>query len=100
MVSFATLRPAFVLGIVVLAAACGAKGTLGNDPNTDSQATKVTWTDGKEAIQINCGMPGGCQTRAVAICGDNYKTLSMQNMPNRGDMTSVRGPASVVIRCP
>jgi len=36
----------------------------------------------------------------VAMCkGPNYTVLSMENMPTRGDMTMVRGPASVVIRC-
>ena len=60
----------------------------------------VTWSDGKPAISINCDAPGGCQTRAVAMCkGPNYTVLNMENMPTRGDMTMVRGPASVVIRC-
>jgi hypothetical protein len=36
----------------------------------------------------------------VAMCkGPNYTVLNMENMPTRGDMTSVRGPASVVVRC-
>ena len=62
----------------------------------------ITWTDGKPALQINCEIPGGCQTRAVAMCNKtngDYTVLKMDNMPTRGDMTEVRGPASVVIRC-
>ena len=48
----------------------------------------VTWSDGKPAISINCDAPGGCQTRAVAMCkGPNYTVLNMENMPTRGDMT-------------
>jgi hypothetical protein len=31
--------------------------------------------------------------------GPNYTVLNMENMPTRGDMTMVRGAASVVIRC-
>jgi hypothetical protein len=39
---------------------------------------------------------------AVAMCnstGGNYTALKMDNMPTRGDMTAVRGAASVVVRC-
>ena len=100
MVSIATRRATLVLSIAALAAACDVKTTPGVDPNTDSTATNITWSDGKPAIQISCNAPGGCQTRAIAMCGDNYLTLDMKNMPTRGDMTSVRGPASVVVRCP
>ena len=51
----------------------------------------ITWTDGKPAIQITCGMPGGCQNRALAMCKGNYTTLNMDNMPTRGDASVVRG---------
>ncbi len=92
-----------VIGIAALVAGCGmAKSTPGEDPRTESNATQVTWTDGKPAIAISCKEPGGCQTRAVAMCnstGGNYTALKMENMPTRGDMTAVRGAASVVIRC-
>lgn len=101
------MRPAFrwmlVAGIASLAAACAmAKSTPGEDPRTESTATIVKWTDGKDAISINCRQPGGCESRAVAMCnstGGNYTVLRMDNMPTRGDMTAVRGAASVVIRC-
>jgi hypothetical protein len=59
-------------------------------------------SDGKQAIQINCNMPGDCQTRAIAMCREsrgNYSVLSMDNMPTRGDASTVRGPAMVVVRC-
>jgi hypothetical protein len=92
-----------VLGLCIAAAAtacANASSTMGNDPSSRTNASTVTWSDGKPAISINCDAPGGCQTRAVAMCkGPNYTVLSMENMPTRGDMTSVRGPASVVIRC-
>jgi hypothetical protein len=84
-----------------VAAACGdARTTPGNDPMTRTEATTITWTDGKPAISIKCGQPGDCQNRAVAMCYmGNYTVLKMDNMPTRGDMTVVRGPASVVVRC-
>ena len=74
----------------------------GEDPRSETNATQVTWTDGKPAIAISCREPGSCQTRAVAMCnrtGGGFTTLKMENMPTRGDMTVVRGAASVVIRC-
>lgn len=91
------------LAIAGLAAACGnAQSTPGNDPMTRTDAKIVTWSDGKQAIQINCNMPGDCQTRANAMCREsrgNYTVLAMDNMPTRGDASVVRGPASVVVRC-
>lgn len=91
------------MGFAGLVAACAiGKGTLGNDPATESQASTVTWSDGQPAISISCKTPGGCQSRAVALCnatGGDYTVLQMDNMPTRGDMTVVRGSASVVIRC-
>lgn len=93
----------FAMGIAGLVAACSmAKSTPGEDPRTETNATQVTWTDGKPAIAISCKEPGSCQTRAVAMCnstGGAYTTLKMENMPTRGDMTEVRGAASVIIRC-
>jgi len=102
-----TLRSKFrwmlSVGIAGLVAACGVgKTTVGNDPATESQASTVTWSDGQPAISINCRTPGGCQSRAVAMCNStrgNYTVLKMDNMPTRGDLGDVRGPASVVIRC-
>ena len=44
-------------------------------------------------------MPGGCQNRALAMCKGNYTTLSMDNMPTRGDASVVRGAGKVVVRC-
>jgi len=98
-----TVRWMFVTGITSLVAACAmAKSTPGQDPRTETNATQVTWTDGKPAIAISCKEPGACQTRAVAMCnstGGDYVTLKMENMPTRGDMSEIRGAASVVIRC-
>jgi len=103
MTTRSTVQRMFVMGIVGLVAACGmAKSTPGEDPRTETNATQVTWTDGKPAIAISCKEPGACQTRAVAMCNrtnGDYTTLKMENMPTRGDMTAVRGAASVIIRC-
>ena len=89
-----------VAGLAVLAAGCTAPiRTVGSDPATDTNATMVTWKDGKEAIQITCGMPGGCQNRALAMCKGNYTVLDMENMPTRGDASVVRGTGTVVVRC-
>jgi hypothetical protein len=100
MVSRATARWIVVLGITVLAAACADPKTVpGPDRASDTNATMITWTDGKQAIQITCGMSGGCQNRALAMCKGNYATLNMDNMPTRGDASVVRGQGTVVVRC-
>ena len=101
MISRSMVRWTLGLCIAGVATACADAGsTLGNDPNSRTTATMVTWSDGKPAISINCELPGGCQSRAEAMCkGANYTVLNMENMPTRGDMTMVRGPASVVVRC-
>jgi hypothetical protein len=98
-----TVRWMLGVGIAGLVAACGiGKGTLGSDPATESQASTITWSDGQPAISISCKTPGGCQSRAVALCNataGNYTVLKMDNMPTRGDMSDVRGAGAVVIRC-
>ena len=100
MVLRATARWIVVLGMTVLAAACTEPmKTPGADRVSDTNATMITWTDGKQAIQITCGMPGGCQNRALAMCKGNYTTLNMDNMPTRGDASVVRGQGTVVVRC-
>lgn len=102
MISRSTVRWTLGLSIAGATAACmDVKSTPGTDPDTRTTATVVTWSDGKPAISISCDQPGSCQTRAVAMCkgSGNYTVLKMDNMPSRGDMTVVRGPASVVIRC-
>ena len=100
MVLRASARWIVVLGMTVLAAACAKPNTApGPDPSSDTNATMITWTDGKQAIQITCGMPGGCQSRALAMCKGNYTTLNMDNMPTRGDASVVRGQGTVVVRC-
>lgn len=100
MVLRVTARSIVVLGMAVLAVACADPRTApGPDPSSDTNATMVTWTDGKQAIQISCGMPGGCQNRALAMCKGNYTVLNMDNMPTRGDARAVRGAGTVVVRC-
>ncbi len=98
-----TVRWMLGVGIAGLVAACGiGKGTLGNDPATESQASTITWSDGQPALSISCKAPGGCQSRAVALCNataGNYTVLKMDSMPTRGDLGDVRGAGSVVIRC-
>ena len=101
MVSLSMVRWTLGLCIAGAVAACAnASSTVGNDPSSRTTASMVTWSDGKPAISISCEQPGGCQSRAVAMCnGPNYTVLNMDNMPTRGDMTMVRGAASVVVRC-
>ena len=100
MVSRAMARWSVFLGVALLAAACADPKTVpGFDSSSDTNATMITWNDGKQAIQITCGMPGGCQNRALAMCKGNYTTLNMDNMPTRGDASVVRGQGTVVVRC-
>jgi hypothetical protein len=99
MVSIATLRVVLVAGIAILAAACTVSKASGPDAGTDTQASTITWTDGRPAIQISCGMPQGCETRALAMCNQKYNVLDMKNMPTRGDASVVRGTGTVVVRC-
>ncbi|MBV8185943.1 MAG: hypothetical protein JOY64_21650 [Alphaproteobacteria bacterium] len=101
MTAQSAIRWGMAYGIAALAVACSdPKSSPGRDEETRSTATTVTWSDGKPAISIQCDTPGGCQTRAMAMCnGGNYTVITMTNMPTRGDMTQVRGPASTVVRC-
>ncbi|MBI2739992.1 MAG: hypothetical protein HYX38_26040 [Rhodospirillales bacterium] len=100
MVLCATARWILVLGVAAFAAACTDPSKVpGPDRSSDTNATMITWTDGKPAIQITCGMPGGCQNRALAMCKGNYTTLNMDNMLTRGDASVVRGTGTVVVRC-
>ena len=84
MISRSMVRRALGLCIAGAATACAnASNTMGNDPSSRTTASAVTWSDGKPAISISCEQPGGCQTRAVAMCkGPNYTVLNMENMPN------------------
>jgi hypothetical protein len=93
------VRAVLVLSLVAVAAACSTNKSPGPDPGTDTQASTVTWTDGRPAIQITCATPQGCETRALAMCDGKYNVLDMKNMPTRGDMTVVRGQGTVVVRC-
>jgi hypothetical protein len=100
MVSRATARWIVILGMAGLSVACtAAMRTPGPDARSGTDAKMITWSDGKEAIQITCGMPGGCGSRADAMCNGRYTTLSMDNMPSRGDASVVRGTGTVVVRC-
>jgi hypothetical protein len=101
MISRSAIRWTLGLAILATAGACVApKPGLGPDRNTRSDASLVTWTDGKQAYAINCSLPGGCQTRAQALCNNgNYTILSSENMPTAGNARAVQLPPSVVIRC-
>jgi len=103
MVSRSTVRLVLAVGLATLAAGCAvAKSTPGEDPRNGTNASIVTWSDGKEAIAISCNEPGACQTRAVAMCNrtnGDYTVLKMENMPTRGDLGTTRGAASAVVRC-
>ena len=80
--------------------ACAPSSTTGPDRASGSDATTITWSDGKPAYAISCENPGGCQERALAMCKQgNYTTLDSKNMPTVGTYREVFGKPSVVIRC-
>ena len=101
MVKRSLIRWTVALGLVGFGGGCTQpKSAPGPDPETRTTATLVTWSDGRSAISIECDLPGSCQSRAIAMCnGPNYTVLKSDNMPTRGNATSVRGAASVVVRC-
>ncbi len=98
--AFRWLTVAMAVGGVV---ACTAAMTgPGPDTATGSNASVVTWQDGKPAYAISCDAPGGCLERANAMCRNtfgNYTTLKSENMPTAGSARKPMGPPSVVIRC-
>ena len=87
------------VAILPTAACNNPSPTAGPDRVSGSEATAVTWSDGKQAYAITCMVPGGCQERALAICKGNYTTLKSENMPMPGTVRSVQGQPSVVVRC-
>lgn len=88
-------------GVVGALAACSpVNQKVGPDRASASNATTVTWSDGKPAYAISCEVPGGCQERALAMCSQgNYTTLKSENMPTIGTYREVFGKPSIVIRC-
>ena len=101
MIARSVVRWLLGIGITALAVACSdPKSVPGNDPETRTNATMITWSDGKPAIAISCELPQSCQPRAIAMCkSSNYTVLKMDNMPTRGDASVVRGQGTVVVRC-
>jgi hypothetical protein len=89
------------IGMAALLAACGpgAGSNSGSERASGSKVSTITWTDGRPAYSITCTVPGGCQSRALAMCNGNYETLKSENMPMPGTVRSVQGPPSVVVRC-
>jgi len=89
------------IGMAALLAACGpgAGSNSGRERASGSNVSTITWTDGRPAYSITCTVPGGCQSRALAMCNDKYETLTSENMPIPGTVRSVQGPPSVVVRC-
>jgi hypothetical protein len=87
--------------LVLLAAACAPPPATGPDASSGSDASLVTWQDGKKAYAISCSLPQGCGQRAVDVCNHRpYTVLSSENMPSAGDViTRVQGKPSIVIRC-
>ncbi len=84
----------------VLMACSGPSSKTGPDRASGSDATAITWSDGKPAIAITCENPSGCQERALAMCKQgNYTSLDSKNMPTVGTYREVFGKPSVVIRC-
>ncbi len=87
-------------GAAGLLVACAPSSKTGPDRASGSDASTITWSDGKPAYAISCSVPGGCQERALAMCRQgNYTTLKTENMPTVGAVRSTWGKPSVVIRC-
>jgi len=99
MIARSALAFLLMAGTVTLGSACTQSGPT---PATEisSSVETISWTDGKAAYSIRCDAPGGCQQRTLMMCSQGpYTVLKSENMPTAGDARSVRGPASVVIRC-
>ncbi len=104
MITRSTLGLMLMTGAVALSPACTQTGSTGSPAGGTteirSSVETVSWADGKPAYAINCDAPGGCQQRSLMMCSQGpYTVLKSENMPTAGDARSVRGPASVVIRC-
>ena len=87
--------------LLLLAGACSPPSpTVGPDARNRTNASQVTWSDGKPAYSITCDLPGGCQTRAMALCqGKSYAVLQSSHMTSIGTRLEVPESGSVVIRC-
>ncbi len=93
-----TFRWMLFVGMASVAAGC--MESPARNQNAASSISTIPGTDGKPAFAIACDLPGGCQSRAVAMCTNgNYTVLKSENMPTAGDARAVLGPPSVVIRC-
>ena len=97
---------AFLLVASVSAAACTAPqgmtsdGTIAEVTDARYGVSLVKWRDGEPANAISCGMPGGCQSRALSLCSlGQYRVLESNNMPSVGTWREVFGPPSIVVRC-
>jgi hypothetical protein len=89
-----------IAGAAGVLVACAPSPMTGPDRASASNATTITWSDGKPAYAIACENPGGCQERALAMCRQgSYTTLKSENMPTVGTYREVFGKPSVVIRC-
>lgn len=99
----ATVRWALIASIACVAFACSPTGKKepGPDGSTDSDASIVPWSDGKPAIALSCRRPGGCQTRAQAMCPNGFTTLKSDNMPVSGGTAiyTTSTAASATVRC-
>lgn len=89
-----------VASLLAVAACAEVSSGFGRDDVSKTDASQVTWTDGKSAVSIACAAPGSCQQRAMAICKQKpYTVLSSQNMPSTGNEDKAQHNAKVVVRC-
>jgi hypothetical protein len=80
--------------------AAAASSALGPDRVSRTDASAVTWRDGKPAVAVSCSIPSGCAERVNAICRQGpYTTLESTNMPTTGTGLEPQKPPSVVVRC-
>jgi hypothetical protein len=75
-------------------------GTIAEATDARYGVSLVKWRDGEPANAISCGMPGGCQSRALSLCSlGQYRVLESNNMPSVGTWREELGPPSIVVRC-
>lgn len=82
-------------------AGCAAYSSeMGPDALSNSEASRVTWTDGDPAIAIQCLQARGCSQRARAMCRlGSLKVLRRQGLSPADESEAAPHAPSVIVRC-